>query len=77
MNKKGFTIVEMLIVIVIIGILASITVVSYTHVIETKEDQESALQKECEKYNVIPEEHVDLVPTVCVTEYFKDKEHER
>lgn len=29
-NSKGFTIVELLIVIVVIGILAAITIVSYT-----------------------------------------------
>lgn len=40
-NNSGFTIVELLVVIVIIGILAAITVVSYTGI--TKKANESAL----------------------------------
>lgn len=41
-SKKGFTIVELLVVIVVIGILAAITVVSYTGV-TTKADKAANL----------------------------------
>ncbi len=55
-NEKGFTIVELLIVIVVIGILAAITIVAYNGIqnrAKTQSAQASAsvLQKKIESYN--------------------------
>jgi uncharacterized protein (TIGR02145 family)/prepilin-type N-terminal cleavage/methylation domain-containing protein len=44
MNKHGFTIVELLVVIVVIGILAAITIVSYTGI--SQKANESSLQSD-------------------------------
>ena len=38
MNKKGFTLVELLAVIIILGIIATITVVSVTDILSTSKD---------------------------------------
>lgn len=77
MKNKGFEVIELLVVIVVIGILTAITIVSFDGIQEKQKNAESELRAECEKYNVIPEEHVDLVPTACVTEYFKNNTHKR
>ena len=55
-NKKGFTVVELLIVIVIIGILASITIVSFTSTQQRSRDETrtsdiSKVQRALEKYH--------------------------
>lgn len=54
-KQKGFTIVEMIIVVVIIGILAAITIVSYTSVQQkardaTRTSDITEVQKALEKY---------------------------
>jgi prepilin-type N-terminal cleavage/methylation domain-containing protein len=54
-SKKGFTIIELLISIVVIGILASITIVSYSGIQKTSRDSERgsdvvALKIAIEKY---------------------------
>jgi prepilin-type N-terminal cleavage/methylation domain-containing protein len=41
-KKRGFTIVELLVVIVVIGILAAITIVSYTGIISKARDSSRA-----------------------------------
>lgn len=56
-DKKGFTIVELLIVIVVIGILAAISIVAYTGIQQQARDSEratdmAALQKMVEAYYV-------------------------
>ena len=54
-KQKGFTIVEMIVVVVIIGILAAITIVSYTSVQQKSRDATrtsdiTEVQKALEKY---------------------------
>ncbi len=65
-NQKGFTIVELLIVIVVIGILAAITIVAYNGIqnrAKTTKSQSAAsdVQKKAEAYNAI-NEHYPLTP---------------
>ena len=55
-NKKGFTIVELLIVIVVIAILAAITIVAYNGIqtranVSATESNVTILQKKMEAYN--------------------------
>jgi prepilin-type N-terminal cleavage/methylation domain-containing protein len=54
-NKKGFTIIELLIVIVVIGILAAIGFVAYGNVTKSARDSDrqadaSAISKKAEEY---------------------------
>lgn len=56
-TQKGFTVVELLVVIVIIGILAAITIVSYTSIQQRSRDETRTsnirdVQKALEKYRV-------------------------
>jgi len=66
MNKKGFTLVELLAVIVIIAILGTVTTVIYTSVTErgkkgVYENHENTLRGAAEQYLI---DNFDLIPTV-------------
>ena len=66
MNKKGFTLVELLSVIVIISILASVTTIIYANVIQKGkqglyDNHENTLRGAAEAYLI---ENFDLIPNV-------------
>ena len=70
-NKAGFTIVELLIVIVVIGILAAITIVAFNGIQErgrdaTRGSDIRALKTALSMYKV----DNDHYPTVCATMYY-------
>ena len=69
-TKKGFTIIELLVVIVVIGILATITIVSYTGVQQrardsTRTSDVTRLKIALEKYHADKSSY----PRICPTDY--------
>jgi len=65
-QKKGFTIIELLVAIVIIGILASIMIVSYTGIQQRSRDSErtshtTQIKLALEKYRA----EMSMYPAVC------------
>ena len=48
-NKKGFTLVELLAVIVVLAIVSSLTVISVNHVIKTGKDSVTNKQIELQR----------------------------
>ena len=68
-KQPGFTIVELLIVIVVIAILAAITIVAYTGIRERSQDsaQASALSQSVKKVQAYAAENADSYPPLLST----------